>query len=218
MNDELLKELTEIVGPDGITGDVVSPADEASLAVVAGVCHQHGVPISVTSSPPANPGGAPERGGIILSVHRLADIQVAAAGLTVRAGAGATVARVRSAVAEPKLVVVGLGAETGSAHVGTLVARGEVPRRSMSGVEAVLSNGDAVKAGGAALKDVVGYDLIAVLLGSAGRLAVISAVTFRLEPAAGRTATSKPPGARSWQPGLQGAFDPKGLLRSGASR
>ena len=151
-------------------------------------------------------------------MHRLADIQVAAAGLTVRAGAGATVARVRSSVAEARLVVVGLAAETGSIHVGTLVARGEVPRRSLSGVEAVLSTGDAVKAGGAALKDVVGYDLIAALLGSAGRLAVIAAVTFRLEPAAARTATSKPPGTRTWQPGLAGAFDPKGLLRSGALR
>ena len=72
--------------------------------------------------------------------------------------------------------------------------------------------------GGAALKDVVGYDLIAVLLGSAGRLAIITAITFRLEPATARTATSKPPGTRQWQPGLAGAFDPKGLLRSGASR
>jgi FAD/FMN-containing dehydrogenase len=218
VNDELLKRFVEVVGAEGVSGDVVSPADQATLVLVANVCHQNGVPITVTSSPPATPGGSPERGGIILSVHRLADIHVAAPGLTVRAGAGASVARVRTAVADAKLVVVGLGAETGSAHVGTLVARGEVPRRSLAGVEAVLSNGDAVKAGGAALKDVVGYDLIAVLLGSAGRLAVISAVTFRLEPAAARTATTKPAGARTWQPGLAGAFDPKGLLRSGASR
>ncbi len=218
MNDELLKQFVEVVGAAGVTGDVVSPADAASLVLVATVCHRHGVPISVTSSAPATPGGTSERGGIILSVHRLTDIAVAAAGLTVRAGAGATVAHVRSSVTDAKLVVVGLGAETGSVHVGTLVARGEVPRRSLAGVEAVLSNGDAVKAGGAALKDVVGYDLIAVLLGSAGRLAVISAVTFRLEPAAGRTATSRPAGARTWEPGLAGAFDPKGLLRSGASR
>jgi FAD/FMN-containing dehydrogenase len=218
VNDELLKQFVEVVGAAGVTADVVSPADAASLVLVATVCHRHGVPISVTSSAPATPGGTSERGGIILSVHRLTDIAVAAAGLTVRAGAGATVAHVRSSVADAKLVVVGLGAETGSVHVGTLVARGEVPRRSLAGVEAVLSNGDAVKAGGAALKDVVGYDLIAVLLGSAGRLAVISAVTFRLEPAAGRTATSRPAGARTWEPGLAGAFDPKGLLRSGASR
>jgi glycolate oxidase len=218
VNDELLKQFVEVVGVTGITGDVVSPADAASLVLVATVCHRHGVPISVTSSAPATPGGTSERGGIILSVHRLTDIAVAAGGLTVRAGAGATVAHVRSSVADAKLVVVGLGAETGSVHVGTLVARGEVPRRSLAGVEAVLSNGDDVKAGGAALKDVVGYDLIAVLLGSAGRLAVISAVTFRLEPAAGRTATSRPAGARTWEPGLAGAFDPKSLLRSGASR
>jgi glycolate oxidase len=218
VNEELLKGFTEIVNPDGITGDVVSPADEHSLILVAGFCHQHGVPISVTSGAPATPGGSPERGGIILSVHRLADIQVAAPGLTVRAGAGAPVTRVRSAVAKDKLVVVGLSAETGSAHVGTLVARGEVPRRSLSGVEAVLSTGEAVKAGGAALKDVVGYDLIAALLGSAGRLAIIAAITFRLEPAAARTATSRPPGTRTWQPALAGAFDPKGLLRSAALR
>jgi glycolate oxidase len=218
VNDELRTEVVEIVGPDGVTGDVVSPDEIRALALVASLCNQHGVPITVTSGAPSTPGGTPEYGGIILSVHRLADIQVAAAGLTVRAGAGATVARVRSSVAEAKLVVVGLGADTGSAHVGTLVARGEVPRRSLAGVEAVLSTGEAVKAGGAALKDVVGYDLIAALLGSAGRLAIIAAITFRLEPAAGRTATARPPGTRTWEPALAGAFDPKGLLSSGPPR
>jgi FAD/FMN-containing dehydrogenase len=215
VNDDLRTQVVEIVSPDGVSGDVVSPGDSRSLALVASLCNQHGTPITVTSDS-STPGGAPEHGGVIISVHRLADIQVAAAGLTVRAGAGATVARVRAAVAEAKLVVVGLDASTGSAHVGTLVARGEVPRRSLAGVEAVLSTGEAVKAGGAALKDVVGYDLIAALLGSAGRLAIIAAVTFRLEPAAGRTATARPPGTRTWEPALAGAFDPKGLLRSGA--
>ncbi len=218
MNDELAKRFVEVVGPAGVVGDVVSPADSAALVRVANLCNQEGVPITVTSGNSATPGGTPERGGIILSVNKLTGIDVAAPGLTVRAEAGAPVAKVRSAVAKAQLVVVGLGAETGSAHVGTLVARGEIPRRSLAGVEAVLSTGDAVKAGGAALKDVVGYDLIAALLGSAGRLAVIAAVTFRLEPAAARTATSRPPGTRTWQPGLAGAFDPKGLLRPGALR
>jgi FAD/FMN-containing dehydrogenase len=218
VNAEMLQHFVEVVSPEGVSGDVVSPANVESLVLVAHLCNQHGVPINVTCGAPAAPGGTPERGGIILSVHRLADIELAAPGLTVHAGAGATVAKVRAAVATSRLAVVGLGADTGSAHVGTLVARGEVPRRSLAGVEAVLSTGEAVKAGGAALKDVVGYDLIAALLGSAGRLAIITAVTFRLEPAAARTATSRPPGTRSWEPGLAGAFDPKGLLRSGASR
>jgi FAD/FMN-containing dehydrogenase len=217
VNEALVKQFGEIVGPQGVAGDVVSPPDPGSLATVANLCNQHGLAITVTSGAPSAHQGAPE-GGIVLSVHRLNDIKVAAPGLTVRAGAGATVASLRAAVTGSRLAVVGLGAQTGSGHVGTLIARGDVPRRTLAGVEAVLTTGETVRAGGAMLKDVVGYDLLAALLGSVGRLAIIAAVTFRLEPAAARTPTSTPPGARTWQPALADAFDPKGLLRSGATR
>jgi glycolate oxidase len=217
VNQSIAKELAEIVGAQGIAGDVVSPPDPGSVAAVAGVCNQHGIPLAVMSGAPAAQQSAPD-GGIVLSVHRLNSIAVAAPGLTVRTGAGATVANLRSAVTTARLAVVGLGAETGSGHVGALIARGDVPRRTLAGIEAVLTTGDTVKAGGAMLKDVVGYDLLAALLGSAGRLAIIVAVTFRLEPAAARTPTSKPPGACTWQPALADAFDPRGLLRSGAPR
>jgi FAD/FMN-containing dehydrogenase len=217
VNEALLKQLAEIVGAQGVAGDVVSAPDPGALAAVAHVCNQQGTAITVTSGAPSTHQTAPD-GGIVLSVHRLNDIQVAAPGLTVRAGAGATVANLRAAVTGARLAVVGLGAQTGSAHVGTLIARGDVPRRSLAGVEAVLTTGETVRAGGAMLKDVVGYDLLAALLGSAGRLAIIAAVTFRLEPVAARTPTSRPPGARTWQPALADAFDPKGLLRSGAVR
>jgi glycolate oxidase len=217
VNEEMVKRFAEIVGAPSVAGDVVSPPDLGSLAVVAHLCNQHDIPISVTSGAPAAHQNAP-KGGIVLSVHRLHDIHVAGPGLTVRVGAGAMVGHLRDAVAKVNLAVVGLGAQTGSGHVGTLIARGDVPRRALAGVEAVLTTGETVKSGGASLKDVVGYDLLAALLGSAGRLAVIATVTFRLEPTAARTPTSKPPGARIWQPALAGAFDPKGLLRSGVSR
>jgi FAD/FMN-containing dehydrogenase len=216
VNESLVKEFAAIVGAQGVAGDVVSPADPGSVVAVARACNHHGIALRITSGAPSTHQTAPD-GGIVLSVHRLNSIAVAAPGLTVRAGAGATVANLRAGVSGKRLAVVGLAADTGSGHVGTLVARGDVPRRTLAGVEAVLSTGEAVKAGGAMLKDVVGYDLLAVLLGSAGRLAIIVAVTFRLEPAAARTPTSKPPGACTWQPALADAFDPKGLLRSGAS-
>ena len=217
MNEDLLKRFTEIVSAQGVTGDVVSPPDLGSLAVVAHLCNENAIPISLTSGAPSTHQNAPS-GGVVLSVHRLNDVVVAGPGLTVRAGAGATVAKVREAVTGERLAVVGLGADTGSGHVGTLIARGDVPRRSLAGIEAVLSTGETVKAGGAMLKDVVGYDLLAALLGSAGRLAIIAAVTFRLEPAAARTPSAKPPGARAWEPALADAFDPKRLLRSGTPR
>lgn len=217
MNEALLKQFAEIVGPQGVAGEVVSPPGLESVAAVAHLCNQYGVAITITSGAPSGH-QTPPAGGIVISVHRLNDIQVAAPGLTVRAGAGATVANLRGAVTRERLAVVGLGAETGSGHIGSLIARGDVARRTLAGVEAVLTTGESVRAGGAMLKDVVGYDLLAALLGSVGRLAIIATVTFRLEPAAARTPTSTPPGARTWQPALADAFDPKGLLRSGAPR
>ena len=217
MNAALVAEFAAAVGAQGVAGDVVSPPDPGAVAAVAAVCTQHDIAIAVTRGVPSAGHPAPD-GGIVLSVHRLNGIEVAAPGLTVRAGAGATVAHLRNAVAGARLAVVGLGADTGSEHVGTLIARGDVPRRTLAGIEAVLTTGETVRAGGAVLKDVVGYDLLGALLGSAGRLAVIVAVTFRLEPVPAKTPTSKPPGARTWQPALADAFDPKGLLRSGAPR
>ena len=71
-----------------------------------------------------------------------------------------------------------------------------------------------VSAGGAVLKDVVGYDLATVLLGSMGRLAIIVAVSLRLEPADARTPVADAPGAAAGTGVLAGAFDPVGLLRA----
>ena len=68
------------------------------------------------------------------------------------------------------------------------------------------------------LKDVAGYDLAGVLLGSAGRLALIVAVTFRLLPA-GATAGPEPSpsaGAALDSPLgelVRAAFDPARLLQ-----
>ena len=83
--------------PNGLTGDVVSPPDLGSLAVVAHLCHQNEIPISLTSGAPSTHQNAPN-GGVVISVHRLNDVVVAAPGLTVRAGAGATVEQLRDAV------------------------------------------------------------------------------------------------------------------------
>ena len=91
-----------------------------------------------------------------------------------------------------------------------------MPRRSLTGVEAVLPTGEAVGFGGSVLKDVVGYDLPAVLLGSMGRLAVILAVSFRLEPQHAKTPVAQALGAEAAgaHAMLVRAFDPRGLLQS----
>ncbi len=53
----------------------------------------------------------------------------------------------------------------------------------VAGVEAVLAPGELVQVGGWAGKDVAGYDLKSLLIGSEGTLGVITAVRLRLLPA-----------------------------------
>jgi FAD/FMN-containing dehydrogenase len=215
MDAELTRRLVEIAGAGGVvekTG-VVIPRDADMVATIARACAETLTPMSVSSGASSTDGAAPPH-GVVISLNRLTGISVAAGGLTLRAEAGAAVAALRSAAGDHQLAVVGLPAAVDAQHVGTLVARGEVPRRSLCGIEAVLSTGERVIAGGNVLKDVVGYDLGSVLLGSMGALAIIVATTFRLEPARSHTPVPDPPGAVPRLEVIARAFDPQGLLSS----
>ncbi len=53
----------------------------------------------------------------------------------------------------------------------------------VTGLEVVLAPGELVRIGGWARKDVAGYDLKSLLIGSEGTLGVITAVRLRLLPA-----------------------------------
>ncbi len=55
-----------------------------------------------------------------------------------------------------------------------------VTKNYVLGLEAFLVNGDKIKTGGHVLKDVAGYDLKSLLIGSEGTLAVISKIILRL--------------------------------------
>src|SRR5690554_2709109 len=50
------------------------------------------------------------------------------------------------------------------------------------GLEAVLPNGDRITTGGKNVKDVAGYDLTQLLVGSGGTLAIITRIILRLVP------------------------------------
>ena len=76
----------------------------------------------------------------------------------------------------------------------------------MLGLEAVLPTGEIVKTGGKTVKNVVGYDLTQLLVGSEGTLAIITKIILRLMP--------RPP----FQTTLRATFRDRSKRRRGGGR
>lgn len=216
MDEGLRARLVEVAGAKAVDTkrDTVFPASSREVALVCRVCADTSTPLCVSSGS-TRPALAR---GLAVSLVRLTVVNVDAGSLTATAGAGATITAVTDAVAAAGLVLA-ISPASGSAQpVGALVAAGSVVRRALCGIEAVLATGETVRAGGSVLKDVAGYDLIGALLGSEGRLALITAATFRLLPSGVRAGAHDPPGPAAESvvgEAIRRAFDPAGLLRPG---
>lgn len=73
-----------------------------------------------------------------------------------------------------------LGATLGTATAGPYAAAFGLPRDAVLGLEFVTGAGDVVRAGGRVVKNVAGFDLTRLLIGSWGTLGLITEATVRL--------------------------------------
>ena len=209
-----MNRLTEAVGAKAVAdaGRLVLPGSRDATVAAFRACAEHGIPISLSSSERvSNPGKDKRR--VLISLATLERIDLEPRQMLVRAEAGVMVSSLRDQLGKSKLVVAGLSAGVAE-HVGSLVARGEIPARALCGIEVVLPTGEFVHQGGRVLKDVAGYSLASLFLGSGGRYGAVLAVSLRVQPAGAETFVAPPPGLRRdpGQPDLRTVFDPKGLL------
>ncbi len=211
MDASLRGALVEAVGINAVLqgGSILAPAAPDGVADVLRIAEERRLQVRITSG--SGDGVPVPEGGTVLSLARLVAVRVDVRNGVVRAEAGVTLTALASALAEAGMAVPGLVSAPGSEHLGGLIARGEVPRRSLTGIEAVLPGGDLVQFGGAVLKDVVGYDIASLLLGSSGRLGAIVAVHLRLVPAGAAVEVATAAGVRDVAD-LTGVFDPEGIL------
>jgi glycolate oxidase len=192
---------------------VVLPDTTDEISLIARLCQEHRVPLVVRGAGTGYTGGAvPTHGGAVLSMERMNRIlEIDEVNLL--------------AIVEPNVIngdlqraveAVGLFYPPDPASLDTSSIGGNVaecaggPRafkygttkRYVLALEAVLPGGEVIHTGSKAVKNVVGYDLTQLLVGSEGTLAIITKITLRLIPKPPARATV----AASF-PGVQEAVD-----------
>ena len=177
---------------------LVKPADSKEVSGILKLANDERIPVFPRGGGTGLCGGAiPTENGIILSLERMKRIHVDKDNLMVAAEAGVTLKELLEEVeAEGLFFPPHPGDE--SAQVGGLVAcnaggsravKYGVMRNYIKGIEAVLPNGEVLNMGGKLLKDNTGYNLMHLIIGSEGTLAVITKAVLRLFPPVAASAT-----------------------------
>jgi glycolate oxidase len=172
---------------------VAIPGTTAEIAAVARLCNEHRVPLVVRGAGTGYTGGAvPTCGGLVLSMERLNRIlEIDEANLLAVVQPNVITADLQRAVERVGLFYPPDPASLESSSLGGNVAecaggprafKYGTTKRYVLALEAVLATGDVIRTGSKAVKNVVGYDLTQLLVGSEGTLAVITAITLRLVP------------------------------------
>jgi FAD/FMN-containing dehydrogenase len=171
----------------------VRPGDAAQAAAVVRACAAAGVAVSVQGGNTGLVGASvPADGAVLLSTRRLRELgPVDAVSAQVTVGAGVTLSELQGHV-RPEGLDVGVDfAARESCTIGGMVAtnaggervlRYGTTRAQLLGAEAVLPDGTVVSRLAGLPKDNTGYDLVSLLAGSEGTLAVITRLRLRLVP------------------------------------
>ena len=172
---------------------VLMPRSTKEVSEVLKAAHEGGVPVTPQGGRTGLSGGAlPVKGGILLSLMKMNRIlEIDARNMQVRVEPGVVSADLQEALKERGLFFPPDPSSTIESTLGGNVAENAgytravkygVTRDYILGLEAVLANGEIINAGGRTVKNVTGYDLVALLTGSEGTLAVITGITIRVLP------------------------------------
>lgn len=199
MQNYMVDESVEFVRPKHASDLVlVKPANAQEVSEVLRLANANGVPVFPRGGGTGLAGGAaPTHNGIILAMERMNRIEIDKENLMAVAEAGVTLETLlNTATGAGLFFPLHPGDET--SHVGGLVAtnaggaravRHGVMRNYVKGLEVVLPSGSILRLGGKLHKNNVGYDIMQLLIGSEGTLAVVTKVILRLLPMFGATAT-----------------------------
>ena len=172
---------------------VVMPGNTAEVAGVARLCYGHKVPMVPRGLGTGYTGGAvPLQGGVVIAFDRMNRIlEIDEQNLIAVVEPNVVTGDLQDAVERVGLFYPPDPASLRQSSIGGNVAecaggprafKYGTTKQYVLGLEAVLPTGDIIETGGKVVKNVVGYDLTHLLVGSEGTLAIITRIVLRLIP------------------------------------
>lgn len=172
----------------------IRPRDTAEVAAAVRTLYELEVPIVPRGGGTGLAGGAiPPPGSVVCSLQRMTQVRELSPQLwRMHVEAGLRTAHVHRLARENGLMFPPDPGAAEQSQIGGNVATNAggphafkygATRDWVTGIEAVLAGGEVIEVGGACRKDVGGYDLRGLLIGSEGTLGIITAVRLRLMPA-----------------------------------
>jgi glycolate oxidase len=182
---------------------VVSPMNREEVSEIMKLAYKYDVPVTPRGGGSGYTGGCvPVEGGIVMAMDRFNRIlEVDRDNFLVILEPGVVVKDLQAEVDKIGLMYPPDPASTGFATIGGNIAENAggiravkygVTKQYVMGLEVVLPNGDIVKTGSKCIKDVAGYNLTELFVGSEGTLGVITKAVVKVvpKPEARRTMTA----------------------------
>jgi glycolate oxidase FAD binding subunit len=215
--DQLVERLRSALGAGAVTSDnvslaahqtdgvtpaaMVTPESTEQIGVVLRLCSEVGATVVPWGGGTAMAiGNPPRQVDLVIKLDKLARvIEHDAPNLTVTAQSGTTLSALQSALAPQKQFAPIDAPFPERATIGGIVAANlNGARRAfyggvrdlVIGMKVVLASGESIKAGGKVVKNVAGYDMCKLFVGSFGTLGIITEVTFKVSPTAESASTS----------------------------
>jgi glycolate oxidase len=176
-----------------LPGAVVFPQTTAQVAACVKVAAKHGLPLVTRGSGTGLSGGSvPIADGLVLCLVRMDRIlETDPRNLTMRVQAGVVTLKIAEAAAEHDLFyppdpgsmkISTIGGNVAENSGGLRGLKYGVTRDYVMGLEVVLPNGEIVRLGNKCVKDVAGYSMKDLFIGSEGTLGIVTEVLLKLLP------------------------------------
>ena len=172
---------------------LVRPGNAAEIAAIMKLANRERIPVTPRGAGSGLSGGAvPVMGGIVLLCDRMNKIvEVDKANLTITVEPGVVTNEINEILRPDGLFYAGYPMSLETCFIGGNVAENAgggkavkygVTGRYVIGLELVTPTGEIVQLGGKRLKDVTGYNLIGLMVGSEGTLGIFTQITLKLMP------------------------------------